>query len=480
MSVKKITLIEFFLWLFILTLIIAFLSPFVYGFKIKYDYPNIVQMLSKSLHIKINIIQYEQGFFSSTLDLAIEAPGLDGRILVREKIIHGPVYIGLLKQNKSPFVDAVVHGELLTSLMQQSLLKALFLNVNVPVYQTIIHYSGEIDTQFYMPPIHTQLLNKSSSIRIDSTAVLINRHYSPLNFDVSSDINVPSFQFKSKFFSLNIDSLYMSFVGTDIGISDMLIGDAIIAVGLFDMVSGVDQLALRGLVLHSLSSEINKLINVDSQLNIQKIFSSNHKFGPLVFNFKLNGINYTRLSNIINNYGNKHKKLVKETPVEVVTDDDYVHIIDRVSHLIKQIEITHLNIMSELGELDVKFNFTLESVERSQIKSESNLSMINLDLDANTDSMLLKQLISWELENDFKSIFNFNSSGIKKIETKQFHDKKISKNLQQLIDESWLVFNGNKYHSKIALHKGKLLVNNRAMRSLDQIIASISFVVDIQ
>ncbi len=479
MSVKKITLIEFFLWLVILALFVAFLSPFVYGFKIKHDYSEIIQGLSKSLHVKINIVKYEQGFFSSTLDLVIDFPRLDGRILVKEKIIHGPIYIGLLKQKKSPFINAVVHGELSTSLKQQPLLKELFSNNSAPAYQTIIHYSGDVDTQLYVPSIHTQLLKDTTSLQIDSTAILINRYYSPLNSDVSSDIDVPLFKFKSKEITINIDSLYMSFIGTDEGLKDILIGDAIIAIGSFDMDSGVDQLTLRGVVLHLLSSEKNNLFDIESQLNIQKIFSSNHKFGPLVFGLNLGGINYNKLNEVKNAYDGKQKRVAKKGSVNVFAGNS-MQLVKQASQVIKHIEIKEFKIASELGGLNAKFNFKLGSSQQSKLKDETKLSVLNLDLDAKADSMLLKQIISWELENEFKSIFKFYTPVIKKEETKQLHDKKVLKKLRQLMDESWLAYSDHQYHSKITLYKGKLLVNNQIERSIEQVIESINFVADIQ
>ena len=114
MNVKRISAMEIFLWFFAFILFLLVASPFVLGFKIKNDYPAVLAELSDLVQADIQIASYERGFFSSNAVLDIGLNGVPFKFQLKENIIHGPIYLGLINQGKLPFVAAVATGELLS------------------------------------------------------------------------------------------------------------------------------------------------------------------------------------------------------------------------------------------------------------------------------------------------------------------------------------------------------------------------------
>ena len=113
MSAKRISPAEILIWIFVLLLVVVVASPFALGFKIKTDYSALTQKISDMMQIDLSIVKYDRGYFSSDVTMDVQIPGVPASFQFKEKIIHGPVYLGLINQGKSPFVAAVIKGELL-------------------------------------------------------------------------------------------------------------------------------------------------------------------------------------------------------------------------------------------------------------------------------------------------------------------------------------------------------------------------------
>ncbi|RDH83710.1 MAG: hypothetical protein DIZ80_06100 [endosymbiont of Galathealinum brachiosum] len=475
MSTKKISISEILLWLCVLVLIMISLTPFALGFKIKSDYAALINNLSDVSQLDFELVQYEQGLFSSEAILAVTIPNMPEQIQFKEQIIHGPVYFGLLSQGKSPLAAAVVKGQLDVSPSQQPMIEKIFSDNNPLVYQTIIDFSGEVNAQFYIPAVDTQFEDEFGPVNIQSGGLIMNEHFSSITGQIKGDIQIPAFKVKSELLTMSAESIAMSFSGA-MGGNDIMMGDSVVSMSLLDMDSGDDQFALRDLVVRSVSSENAGLINSNSRIEARELLASNQKFGPLVLNISVNGINAESLNQLQEIQADVDEKLQQGLPPEQVNAMMTGQIMGIVPDLIKQAEvkINPLSVNSELGKLEADLDFTLDGIDSDTPADPAFLlGAISLDFNVSIDETLLKQFITWELENNQQTDVYLGSELSKKTESEVPVDQKVSENIQGMLDENWIVMNEGVYLTKISMHQGELIINDKAVDPMQQIMSTM-------
>jgi uncharacterized protein YdgA (DUF945 family) len=475
MSTNKISIAEIILWLIAFCLIIVSLTPFALGFKIKSDYAALITNLSELSQVNIDIVNYEQGMFSSTALLVVNLPGMQEQIQFKEKIIHGPLYLGLLSQGKSPLVAAVVKGQLDVSPEQQSMVQKIFSGQNPLVYQTTIDFAGDVSAQFYIPAVNTRFDDENGEVHIQSSGVIMNEQFSSASGLLKGDIQMPAFKVNSELVDMRAESVSMSFSGS-MGANDIVVGDSVVSLNLLNIDTGTEQFAMKDLVVHSVSSDSAGLINSNTRIDARELLASNQKFGPIVFDISINGINAESLNQLQNVQNEVDEKLEQGLPPEQVNAMMTGQIMGIVPDLIKQAEmkINPLSINSELGKLQADLDFTLDGIDANTPADPMFLlGAISLDVNFSVDDALLKQLISWELENNQQLDVHLGSEKSRKIEAAVPIDQKVSENIQGMLDENWLVSNEGVYESKISMHQGELIINDKPVDPMQQIMSSI-------
>lgn len=475
MSTKRISIAEIILWLFVIVLIIISLSPLALGFKIKSDYASLVNDFSDMSQVSIELVEYEQGFYSSDALLAVTLPNMPEQLHFKENIVHGPIYFGLIGQGKMPFVAAVVKGELDVSADQEELVQQIFAGNNPLVYQTTIDFSGDLSAQFYMPSVDTSFEDEFGPVHIQSAGVIMNEHYSSATGQIDGDLQMPVFKVKSEVLSMNANSISVSFSGS-MGGNDIMIGDSVVSMSLLDIDSGDDQFVLRDLVIRSVTSEDAGLINSNSRLEAREVLGSNQKFGPLILNMSVNGLNAESLNQLQDIQSELDEKMEQGLPPEQINAMMTGQIMGIMPNLIKQaeIKINPLSIDSELGKLEADLDFSLEGIDADTPADPMFLlGAINLELNFSIDEQLLKQFVGWELENEENADITVGSAKNKKIEAGIPLDQKVSENIQGMLDENWLVLSEGVYLSKISMHQGELIINEKPVDPMQQIMSSM-------
>jgi len=475
MSTKRISITEIILWLFVFALIVISLTPLALGFKIKTDYSSLINEFSDMSQVKIELVGYEQGLFSSDAVLAVSLPNMPEQLHFKESIIHGPVYLGLISQGKSPFVAAVVKGQLDVSPSQEELVQQIFSGNNPLVYQTTIDFSGDLSAQFYMPSVDASFEDEFGPVHIQSAGVIMNEHYSSATGLINGDMQMPVFKVKSEVLAMNADSISVSFSGS-MGANDIMVGDSVVSMNLLDIDSDDDQFAVRDLVVRSVTSENAGLINSNSRIEAREMLASNQKFGPLVLNMSVNGINAESLNQLQDIQSELDEKLQQGIPPEQVNAMMTGQIMGIMPDLIKEaeIKINPLSINSELGKLEADMDFTLEGIDSDAPADPMFLlGAISLDLNFSIDEQLLKQFVSWELENNQQVDVSLGSDKSKKNEADTSLQQKVSENIQGMLDENWLVMNEGVYLSKISMHQGELIINEKSVDPMQQIMSSM-------
>jgi len=477
MSTKRISLIEIIIWLFVLLLLVLVVSPFGLGFKIKDDYSTLTQKMSDMMNVDVSIAKYDRGYFSSDVILEMQISGMSEVLQFKEKIIHGPVYLGLLNQGKSPFVAAIVKGEMLPVAGFEAIVEQSFSGQSALVYQNLIDFTGNVDIEGYMPPVDAVIDQETGPLKIRSSAVHMTEHYSAIDEKISGEIKLADFLMDSGDAKINLNNFNISFSGK-MGDNHLLMGDSVLSLDKLDMRSNSDQFVLRNFSVSSVSTEAGVLVNSQVRINAQELLLSNQKLGPIIFALSINGLN----ANSINQLTEIQKGLdAKGLPPEQVNAMLAGQMIGIIPELFKQAVITidPLSVQSELGKLEASVDFSVDGLGQvAPVDPMFLLNAISLEVDMSVDEALLKQLAEWQLTANESQIVAVGNERARKVEANIPMAQKVDENLKGLVDENWLTYADGKYSSHIKLQQGLMTVNDKQVDPMAQIMSQMGAAPD--
>ena len=475
MSTKRISLFEIFIWIFVLLFLILVLSPFGLGFKIKNDYSILSQKMSDMMQADLSIVHYGRGYFSSDVTMELSLPGYPTVLTFKENIVHGPVYLGLLNQGKSPFVAAVVKGELDSVQNLDSLINQIFSGKTALVYQSVIDFAGNTDTEGYMPAVDAVIDQGESSVSIQSSSMYMRSYYSASDEQISGESALPKFSLSSDDNTINLINFNINFSGKK-GINNLLVGDTVLSLEKLDIQSDTDQFALSKFFINSVTTEEPSLINSTIRLNAHEMLLSNQQLGPITFALTLNGLAASSINQLSEMQNNMEEQIQKGMPQEQATSIFAGKMISIIPELLKQAVMTidPFSVQSELGKLEVSVDFSVDGLDQNKpVDPMFLLNAINLEIDMSADEALMKQLVEWQLKANAKQEAFTGSEQARHAEASISMPQKVNENLKGLVDENWLIYGQNKYASLIKLQQGLMTINDKQVDPLAQIMSQM-------
>lgn len=463
MSTRRISVIEIFIWLLLLVIILLAISPYAVGFKVKSEYAQTVDKFAELLQLDMQVEEYHQGFYSSVAVLSVSLPDITEKVYLNEEIVHGPVSLGLLNQHQTPFVVAVVHGDLDVAKTDIDILHKLFNGKSALLYQHILAFNGDIESQLYLPSTRSTFENNGEIITVTSSGALLKQLVNANG--VKGDFSLPSLKVKSGSTLVNVDTLSVSFTATE-GSNQLMVGESVVSVNALEINSEQEQFALKSLAARSITSDNNELINSGTQISISEVLASNHKFGPLKFNLSLNGLNGQSLHQLQSLQQQLNEKRLQGIPEEQLNAMLMGQVMAIVPDLIKQAEIriNPLSVNSELGRLEADMDFSMTGIDANTPADPVYLMQaMKFNLNFSIDEPLIKQLISWNIQNAQLSK-----------DTVAPTPQLVNDNLNELLKEKWLVLNEGVYMSEITMSQGQLLINGKAIDPMQQIMSTTS------
>ncbi len=460
MSSRRISLVEIFIWIFVILLLALVLSPYAVGFKVKADYQRSVDQFSLLSQYDVQIEEYQRGFYTSNVTLRLSLPELDQPLVLQEVISHGPLNLGLYNQGKSPFAAAVVKGELDTAATNIPLLSRLFNQQSPLIYQHVLNFDGALQSQFYIPPIRAVLNEDNGKHVLESSGALLTQLM--LAQSLKGELSVPHIKLLTPSANYSAQGVLLNFSANE-GTNQVLVGDGVAAIK--SLVVDVDkqQFALRDFTLRTVTADNDQLIDTGTQLSVREVLASNQKFGPLTLNLSINGLNAQSLLQLQGMQSQVKAMQDQGIPQEQVNAMMFGQVLSLLPELIKQtvITINPLSVSSELGRLEADMDFSLSGIDSNTPADPTFLlQAVNLDLNLSIEEPLIRQMISWNLLN----------SGVSASAAEM--NRMVDENLAQLKRENWLVLEGSIYHSKIAMHSGQLEINGKAMDPLQTFMSS--------
>ncbi len=451
MSSRRISLVEIFIWIFVILLIALVLSPYAVGFKVKADYQRNVDQFSLLSQYDVQIDQYQQGFYTSDVTLRLSLPELDQPLVLQEVISHGPLNLGLFNQGKSPLVAAVVQGELDTAATNIPLLSRLFDQQAPLIYQHVLGFNGVLDSQFYIPSIRTVLNEDNGKHVLQSSGAMLTQRLQAHN--LKGELSLPQIRLLTPIANYSAQGLSLSFSATE-GTNQILVGDGVAAIKSLLVDTDNQQFALRDLTLRTVTADNLQLIDTGTQLSVREVLASNQKFGPLMLNLSVNGLNAQSLKQLQGMQAEVTGMLEQGIPEEQVNAMMFGQVLGILPELIKQavVTINPLSVNSELGRLEADMDFSLSGIDSNTPADPMFLlQAVNLDLNLSIEKPLIRQLISWNLQG----------SGISEGTAEM--TRMVNENLALLQRENWLTLQNDLYSSNISMHKGKLQINGKVM-----------------
>ncbi len=476
MSTKRISLAEILLWIMVLLLVVIAVSPIALGFKIKNDYTAMIQKMSDMMQANVQVVSYERGFFSSDVILETRIPNYPLTLQFKEEVIHGPLYLGLLNQGKSPLVAAVVKGKMLTPASAEAVFNKLFPGSSALIYQNIIDFSANVQSQAYVPAINAVFELESGPMNIQSNGLVMNTLYSAAEASISGEGQVSQFIVTTSDENMNNRGLRFSYSGK-MGQNDMLIGDSVISLRKLEFQSPEDQFAVNNLTLRSVSSEQGVLINSELMLNAREILLDNSRFGPIAFNLTMNGLNAQAIRNIQSLQEEMDSNLKSGLPPEQVNAMMMGQMMTLLPDLFNQAEIRidPLSIESELGGMQAQMEFSISGLDANSPADPMFLfNAINLDVAVDVDKPLMLKMVEWQLNAAEAQQAVAGSSQSRRAESNVPMDQKVNENLRGLLSENWLVFEDGIYSSQISLHNGEMVMNNQSVDVMSQLMSQMA------
>ncbi|MCW9012933.1 MAG: YdgA family protein [Gammaproteobacteria bacterium] len=476
MSTKKVSLVEILLWFFVVLLAVLIASPFALGFKIQNDYSLMLNNLSRMMQVDMRIARYDRGYFSSSVILELQLPNAPETIQLSEEIIHGPVYLGLLNQGKSPLVAAVVKGKILSSAEMATMVQQMFSGQQPLVYQAIIDFTGNLDVQGYMPPVNATIPQDAGVLNVQSSGMGFNQKYSSVNGTVTGEINMPSFNLIEADTDIAVRGVNISFHG-NMGQNDLMMGDSVISLTSLDIKSAGEQFAMHNVNLRSMASEHGVLVDSQAQLNVREIYASNQQLGPVAFNFSVNGLNANSIKQVQAAQKEIEAKIQQGIPPEQINAMMAGQLMGLLPDMFKQaeIKIKPLSIQSEMGALEANLDLSVDGLDTNTPADPLfMLNAIKLDVDFSVDEALMRQLVEWQIVSHQEQLQAVGSKSSQQVEAGIELEQKVTENLQGMLDENWLKFADGIYKSQISLHQGLMTLNDKSVDPMQQIMSQMA------
>ena len=475
MSVKKISPVEILIWIVVFLLLLLVVSPIGLGFKIKSDYGLMINNLSDIMQADVRVVSYNRGFFTSDALIEVSIPNAPIAIQFRENIIHGPLYLGLINQGKSPLAAAVVNGELVPNAEFRAQVNRLFAGQSPLKYQSIVDFAGNVASEAYVPPVDSVIEDDTGALAIQSSGMVMSSRYSMDNQVMSGESSLPALAISSDQGSMSMENMNLNF-SARMGSNGLLMGDSNLSLSKLDVLSQDDQFAMHDLRISSVNSEVGQLVNSLVQMNAREIYASNERFGPATFNMAVNGINANSLKKIQDMQKDIQAKMEQGLPPEQINAMVAGQMIALVPDLIKQadVKIDPLKLESELGTLQTRLTFSVEGLDQNAPADPMfMMSALNLDLTFEVDAPLMRQLIIWYLDANAENVELAGDERARAAEKDISVDQKVNENLQGMIDENWLTLEDGVYSSHISLRQGQMQLNGTLVDPLQQFMSQM-------
>lgn len=151
-------LIEIFLAVISFCLLVLIFAPYWFGYRMQSGYESFFESFTRHSNHSYEVVSFDRGWFSSEAVLLVKSSNNKKLFYFNHQIIHGPVYLGLVLQGQSPFVNLVIKGQLIPAKHTDNLFASLYEQNAEPVKLNVaMKMNGNAVFAFDIPDIDRSL-----------------------------------------------------------------------------------------------------------------------------------------------------------------------------------------------------------------------------------------------------------------------------------------------------------------------------------
>jgi len=315
MKILRDYLLEIILAIISFSLLLLLLLPYFSGYKIQTDYSDALTTLSKSAGLSLETVSYQRNWFSSNARLIAKNSRQEIVFEVIQEIVHGPLYLGLILQGRSPVVNMVVKGHfIMAEPVQGSEQYAVFLSSLSPVtLSAYMDYDGDAVISLQASGNTTK---KEDSSQFQIKTVSLDMEYTASSDQLEGELIIPELSFYGKQF-VELENLMFGFE------------QVFLANKSGDMVLSFSSLKFKHLQrivdLRKVSARIKRSVNaglhdLGFDLNVSKLNVFNEQVNNLSLRMLVSGLDltgvsfFTRESNLASSLKDQMFSLIRIKP----------------------------------------------------------------------------------------------------------------------------------------------------------------------
>jgi len=400
-------------------LLILMVAPYWFGFKMQTNYENVLASLSENTSYTYEVVTYSRGWFSTDADLLVKDSDNTPVFYLKHKIIHGPLYLGLLLKGQSPVVSMVIKGEVISVANTNKTFFKLFDDSSRITLNAVIHSNDDAVVTLNVPDIN----KKIEDISYDFNNIKVKLKYfsesGQYQGEVTSDqikiVGITPFE---------VSSLIVSFdqtLATNSLAGDLVVSFSELKTKLSDQMIDIRQFSTR--LINNKSSD---LLSLDLDANASVINVLNEQLNGLLFAAEITGVDYELIKNNVLAF------FAEGNANEYFMFNDF--------YFFSALNVNSFDFVTEHGSFSSKLRLILGPlIDKSEkryfmnVKPELNLSISNT---------LFRRI--------YEIVFDKN-----KLDTTE-----ANKFVSSMIKYNYLEKNANKFQLRLSQKEGKFVVND--------------------
>jgi len=401
---------------FLLALLIA---PYWFGYKMQTNYENVLKSLSNNTDYSYEVISFRRGWFSTDADLLVKNSSNEALFYLNHQIIHGPVYLGLLLEGKSPIVSMVIKGDVISAANTDNVFFKLFQDTKRIGIHAVIHSNTDAVLTLNVPDVNKNV----GAMKYELEDIAFKLKY-------FSDSNQYQGELSSKKIKLvgasvfDISNLILSF--DQVINNDNLDGDLVLSFSSLKTKLAEQMLDIKQLSLRLRNKKISNLLGLDIDTNASVINIFNEQINGLSLGMKMSGVEYSYLKDKV--FGMFADNADKKSSAPY----DYI--------FFSTLNIETFDFITEHGSFSSKLTLT----QNPEASDEEDRYFMNVkpSLDLIVGDTLFKRIYEIVVNK-----YNFNA-------------EKANKFIHSMLKVNYLEKNSNKYQLRLSNKEEKLMVND--------------------
>jgi len=436
-----------------LAIIVIFILPFTMGFLIKGQYQDLIKHISPNPDVKLKLIQFDRGWFSSHARVKITFGAKTAKqarykgtlkpsisFIVKEHILHGPFILGKTKagDTKLFFARALIQNDVKkTNITFQS--------------TTLWTWGNELKSKFYAKDVNVTNQVMQLILKELKGSVIYNLSNNKVNINVS--LNSGEFNIKNprtpttSTMSISMKNIQSSSDYKQDGVlwyGKRSLSIDNITVNTFDN----KKIVLTGIHANANQNRKDEKTNIVLSYDTKSLNGAGLNIGPIVFNMSFNGLNTKALKAFVTQAAQTNKNGATKR-------QEFTKLYNPLMQLLAkglEVNVNKFNIKTDKGPVDFKAQLIIPPGASPSIQFLTK----NAKMEANLQvprAWLTQQVTSFYEKRKLKSPHTMNS---------QLSPQQLAQqHVEYWIKNEKLIESGNMLKMHIVYKDGKFLINGK-------------------